>query len=144
MLVNRRWGRLSTRRPALGSVAAALLVIPLLLAFALPVSGAAAKKLTDASVSPRSGTTSTKIAFEVTYTMPMKPVGVWVVVGGKKHAMSRLGDGEWSGKDRFRWAGELPAGTHDAQAHPEADAQADANAGAADGARAGLTGPVWL
>jgi uncharacterized membrane protein YgcG len=108
MVVNNRRGG-----PAIASIAAALLVVPLLLAVAMPVFGAAAKKLTDPSVTPRSGTTSTKVVFEVTYTMPLKPIDVRVVVGGKKHTMGRLGDGEWTGKGRFRWAGTLPAGTHD-------------------------------
>jgi len=52
VLVNRRWGRL-LGRPAIGSVAGVLLVVPLLLALAMPAFGAAAKKLSDASVSPR-------------------------------------------------------------------------------------------
>ena len=109
MLVNRRWGRL-LGRPAIGSVAGVLLVVPLLLALAMPAFGAAAKKLSDPSVSPRSGTTTTKITFEVTYSRPLPPVFVRVVIGGKNHAMTRVGGGDWSGKDRFRFSGKLAEG----------------------------------
>src|SRR6188508_1266543 len=84
VLVNRRWGRL-LGRPAIGSFAGVLLVVPLLLALALPVSGAAARKLSDPNVSPRSGTTTTKITFEVTYSRPLPPLYVRVVVGGKNY-----------------------------------------------------------
>jgi hypothetical protein len=89
-----------------------LLVVPLLLAAALPTFGAAARKLTDPTVSPRSGTTSTKIVFEVTYTRPLTPGYVRVVVGGTNHKMSKVSGGDWSGEGRFRWSGTLPAGTH--------------------------------
>ena len=154
MLVNRRWGRL-LGRPAIGSVAGVLLVVPLLLALAMPAFGAAAKKLSDPSVSPRSGTTTTKITFEVTYSRPIPPVFVRVVIGGKNHAMTRVGGGDWSGKDQFRFSGKLAEGhprhrlpgfrrqgpacgyrqdhgraCADAQAHAEADAQAHAEADA--------------
>ena len=101
MLVNRRWGRL-LGRPAIGSVAGVLLVVPLLLALAMPAFGAAAKKLSDPSVSPGSGTTTTKITFEVTYTRPIPPVFVRVVIGGKNHPMTVVGGGDWTGKGRFR------------------------------------------
>ena len=154
MLVNRRWGRLQGR-PAIGSVAAVLLVVPLLLALAMPAFGAAAKKLSDPSVSPRSGTTTTKITFEVTYSRPLPPVFVRVVIAGKNHAMTRVSGGDWSGKDQFRFSGKLAKGTHDVlfqgsgvkdlpagtvkitaepaptpKAHTEADAQAHTEADA--------------
>src|SRR4029450_3321683 len=111
MVLDNRGGRPRVRRPALGSVAVVLLVVPLLLAFAVPVFGAAAKKLSDPNVSPRSGSTSTQVGFEVTYSRAMAAAFVRVVISGKNHAMTQVDGGDWSGVGRFRWSGKLPVGT---------------------------------
>jgi hypothetical protein len=94
-------------------VAIALLAALLLLLSAMPAFGAAARKLSDAVVSPRNGTTATTVVFEVIYTRPMKPDYVRVRVGGTNHAMTLQTAGTWSGEGRFRWAGRLAAGTHE-------------------------------
>jgi hypothetical protein len=96
---------------ALGAWGVAMVLI---LALVAPASAAAGPtRLSDASASPRSGTTATVIVFAVTYRNREGSPADWVRVrvAGTTHAMSTSGT-DWKAGVRFRWSGKLPAGTH--------------------------------
>jgi hypothetical protein len=107
--------RTPNRRPL------AILVVALWAAFmvvlatvgpALAVVGGPTK-LVNPSVSPRSGTTSTRIVFEVGYRnrAGTAPDHVDVVIDGVRHRMAATGT-DWKLGVVMRWSSTLPAGSH--------------------------------
>ncbi len=110
--------RQRARRPSgVGVVARALAAAVVLLATIIgPVAAdAGPTRLSDASVSDRSGTPTTSITFTVAYRNREGSPANWVrvVVAGSTHAMSLVAEGDWKREVRFRWTGKLPVGTHD-------------------------------
>ena len=95
----------------LGAVAAAAL---LLAAFAAPMSAASKTSLTDAVVSPRTGTTATKILISAVYRNGSGSHADQVTarVAGSDHTMTRFRAGAWGTGVIYTWSGTLPAGTH--------------------------------
>ena len=90
----------------------------------IPASAAAKPKLDDASVTPRSGTTSTTFRFNVTFTGERAPDRVVVRVGATEYVMGRSGSGGGCDHDddddddcedrvyRYRFTGKFPVGAH--------------------------------
>jgi hypothetical protein len=95
---------------------AALATATFLLALmAAPMSAAPTKiELSNASVSPRSGTPKTTIVISVVYKSGKggRAGQMTAAIGGTDHAMTRLAGGTWETGVTFRWAGKLPLGTH--------------------------------
>ena len=110
------WDRRKRAREAgawIGAVAAAMF---LLAALATPMAAAAPSKttLSNAVVSPRTGTTATTISISVVFRNAdgSRSDGVTATVGAEKHEMSAgLGAG-WGNGVIFSWSGKLPTGTH--------------------------------
>jgi uncharacterized membrane protein YgcG len=106
--------RTRSRRPAAAIVAAVWAVLLLGLAAvgpALAVEGPT--KLDNPKVTPRSGTTTTTIAFEVRYRNRegSAPDHINVLIDGTAHRMSGSGT-TWKSGVVVRWSTRLPAGTH--------------------------------
>ena len=98
--------------PWVGGLVAAVALLTLL---AMPIAAVNSKtKLSSATVTPRSGTTSTTIAFSVVYQNAngSRADSVNVLVGGDNHQMTAVLGGSWGKGMTFRWSGKLPAGTH--------------------------------
>jgi hypothetical protein len=97
----------------IGAVAAAAL---LLVAFASPISAAAPSKttLSNAVVSPRTGTTATTILISVVVQNAdgARADVVTAMVGGAAHVMIRVPGGSWGKGVTFSWSGKLSSGTH--------------------------------
>lgn len=93
-----------------------VLVALLLVAMAIaPASaGSGPTRLSDATVSARSGTTADVIVFTVAYRNREGSPADWVRVsiGGDAHAMTQSSGTEWKQQVWFTWSGTLPAGTH--------------------------------
>jgi hypothetical protein len=101
-------------RPAatpLAALCAALFVVFALVAPVLAVEGPT--KLYDPAVSPRTGTPTTTITFEVSYRNRegSAPDHVSVVIDGTAHLMTGVG-ANWKGGSLNRWSTKLAAGTH--------------------------------
>jgi hypothetical protein len=101
-------------RPAatpLAALCAALFVVFALVAPVLAVEGPT--KLYDPVVSPRTGTPTTTITFEVSYRNRegSAPDHVSVVIDGTAHLMTGVG-ANWKGGSLNRWSTKLAAGTH--------------------------------
>ena len=101
-------------RPAatpLAALCAALFVVFALVAPVLAVEGPT--KLYDPAVSPRTGTPTTTITFEVSYRNRegSAPDHVSVVIDGTAHRMTGVGT-NWKGGSLNRWSTKLAAGTH--------------------------------
>jgi hypothetical protein len=101
-------------RPAaspLAALCAALFVVFALVAPVLAVEGPT--KLYDPAVSPRTGTPTTTITFEVSYRNRegSAPDHVSVVIDGTAHSMTGVG-ANWKGGSLNRWSTKLAAGTH--------------------------------
>ncbi|HEY3165132.1 MAG TPA: SH3 domain-containing protein [Candidatus Limnocylindrales bacterium] len=101
----------SAVRPLL-ALGAALFVAFALVAPVLAVEGPT--KLIDASVSPRTGTPSTTIAFAVKYRNRegSAPDHVSVVIDGTAHRMRSAGGSNWKSGVVHTWSSTLPAGRH--------------------------------
>ena len=98
--------------PWIGGLVAAVALLALL---AMPIAAVNSKtKLSNATVSPRSGWTSTVIAFSVVYqnALGSRADSVNVVVGSQNHQMTAVAGGSWGKGMTFKWSGKLPAGTH--------------------------------
>jgi hypothetical protein len=95
----------------LAVLCAALFVVFALVAPVLAVEGPT--KLYDPAVSPRTGTPTTTITFEVSYRNRegSAPDHVSVVIDGTAHAMTGVGS-NWKGGSLNRWSTKLAAGTH--------------------------------
>ncbi len=97
----------------IGAVAAAML---LLAALATPMAAAAPSKttLSNAVVSPRTGTTATTIFISVVFRNAdgSRSDGVTATVGAEKHVMAAAPGGGWGKGVVFSWSGKLPTGTH--------------------------------
>ena len=107
--VRTRFRRLAAN-PLLAACAAVLVV----LALAAPVVAAEGPtKLFQPNVSPRAGTTSTRIVFTVWYRNRegSAPDHVSAVVDGVAHAMTAHGS-DWRDGVRFTWSTRLRAGSH--------------------------------
>ena len=120
--------RLAARgaRSWVAAVATALILLVLL---AVPMSAATTRtKLSNAAVTPRSGTTATTIAVSVTYQNAngSRADTVSVAFGSRIYLMARDAGGSWGKGVTFRWSGKLPAGRHavvfSAKAKNEGDA----------------------
>ena len=101
-------------RPAatpLAALCAALFVVFALVAPVLAVQGPT--KLFDPAVSPRTGTPTTTITFEVSYRNRegSAPDHVSVIIDGTPHSMTGVGS-DWKGGSVNRWSTKLAAGTH--------------------------------
>ena len=109
-----RQRRIQPLRPAaspLAALCAALFVVFALVAPVLAVEGPT--KLYDPVVSPRTGTPTTTITFQVSYRNRegSAPDHVSVVIDGTAHAMTGVGT-NWKGGSLNRWATRLAAGKH--------------------------------
>lgn len=103
--------RFAPRRAAFGALGIALALV---LATFVPASAAAGPtRLADASVSPATGTTLTRIDFAVIYRNREGSPADWVRVNvaGITREMSSGGT-SWKDGVQFTWSGTLPAGTH--------------------------------
>ncbi len=103
------------RRPAatpLAALCAALFVVLTLVAPVLANEGST--DLVDPSVSPRTGTPSTTISFEVSYrNREGSPADhVSVVIDGTAHEMASDGTTTWKKGVVHHWSTKLPVGTH--------------------------------
>src|SRR5262245_26225891 len=108
--------RTRNRRPLAALVVAvwaAFVVVLANVAPAVAATTAGPTKLVNPSVSPRSGTTSTKIVFEVGYRnrTGTAPDRVDVVIDGVRHRMTATGT-DWKLGVVLRWSSTLTAGSH--------------------------------
>jgi len=96
----------------LAALCAALFVIFALVAPVLAVEGPT--RLYDPSVTPRTGTPSTTIIFEVGYRNRegSAPAYVSVLIDGTAHAMKGDGATSWKSGVQNKWSTTLAAGTH--------------------------------
>jgi hypothetical protein len=108
----RRTHRLRPAATPLAALCAALFVVLALVAPVLAVQGPT--KLYDASVSPRTGTPTTTITFQVGYRNRegSAPEYVRVVIDGTAHAMTSGAATSWKSGVVNRWSTKLAAGTH--------------------------------
>jgi hypothetical protein len=107
--------RTQHRRPAATPLAALCAALFIVLALAAPVlANEGSTKLSDAAVSPRTGTPSTTITFGVGYVNHegSAPGDVSVVIDGTAHAMAGDGNSTWKSGVVYHWSTTLPAGTH--------------------------------
>jgi hypothetical protein len=117
-------------RGARSWVAAIATALILLVLLAVPMSAATTRtKLSNAAVSPRSGTTATTIAVSVTYQNAngSRADTVSVAFGSKTYLMARDAGGSWGKGVTFRWSGKLPAGHHDVVFSAKAKNEGDAS-----------------
>jgi hypothetical protein len=99
-------------RAGFALAATALLVVVLLVAPAGVL--ASSVRLSDAAVTPSTGTTATTFTFGVTYTNKQgsgAPNEIFVVIDGVSHTMVAQGS-DWRNGVRFIFKTRLPAGTH--------------------------------
>ncbi len=103
------------RRTAASPLAALCAALFVVLAVVLPVLAVEGPtKLYDATVSPRAGTPSTTITFDVVYRNRegSAPARVSVVIDGTAHAMIGDGTADWKSGAGNHWSSTLAAGTH--------------------------------
>src|SRR3954451_16877987 len=82
---------------------------------AAPMSAAPSKiQLSNASVSPRTGTPNTTVVITVVYQSGKggRAGQMNAAIGGTDHAMTRLAGGTWGTGVTFRWAGKLALGSY--------------------------------
>ena len=106
--------RTPNRRPAAAPLAAIGAAFLIVLAFVVPVLAVEGPtQLDNASVSPRAGTTSTTITFQVRYRNRegSAPDHVYVVIDGTPHRMSGGGT-TWKAGVTVRWSSRLAIGKH--------------------------------
>ena len=115
MLIERRTrNRRARRRAILTPLAALAAALFILLGAALPALAVEGPtQLDNASVTPRTGTTSTVISFDVRYRNRegSAPDHINVVIDGVPHAMSWSGS-TWKNGVAVHWSGHLTLGTH--------------------------------
>lgn len=113
MLVWHRRKKAQAAQSWLGAFAAIAL---LLVAFAAPISAAQGGNttLTNAVVSPRTGTPSTTIVISVVYQNQngSQAERVTATIGELVQVMARQPGGDWRTGVTFRWSGTLPIGTY--------------------------------
>jgi hypothetical protein len=107
----------SRLRAGVAIAATALLVVGLLVA---PAGALASSiRLSDAAVTPRTGTTATTFTFGITYTNKQgsgAPNELFVVIDGKNHTMVAQGS-DWRNGVRFTFSTKLSAGSHSIAFH---------------------------
>jgi hypothetical protein len=121
--------RTMAARGARSWVAAAATALILLVLLAVPMSAATTRtKLSNAAVSPRSGTTATTIRVSVTYQNAngSRADTVSVTFGSRTFLMARDAGGSWGKGVTFRWSGKLSAGHHDVVISAKAKNEGDA------------------
>ena len=93
------------------SIAATVLVLS---AVAPAWAASGPTRLSDPTVSPRSGRPTTTIVITVSYRNREGSPADWVrvTVGGATHAMAKVTGGDWKRGVTFRWSGKLPVGSH--------------------------------
>ena len=110
------WDRRKRAHEAWAWIGAAVAAALLLAAFATPMSAATPSRttLSNADVSPRTGTTATTIQITVVYRNDrgFSAESVTATVGATDHSMDRLPGGDWLTGVTYRWSGSLPTGTH--------------------------------
>jgi hypothetical protein len=107
--------RTQHRRPAATPLAALCAALFIVLALAAPVlANEGSTKLSDAAVSPRTGTPTTTITFAVGYVNHegSAPSHVSVLIDGTAHAMTGAGGSTWKTGVVYHWSTTLAAGTH--------------------------------
>jgi hypothetical protein len=112
LLVRHRRKKAQVAQSWLGAFAAIAL---LLVAFAAPISAAQGDTtLTNAVVSPRTGTASTTIVISVVYQNQKgsQAERVTATIGEVAQVMTRQSGGDWRAGVTFRWSGTLPVGTY--------------------------------
>lgn len=93
------------------SIAAAVLV----LSAVVPAWAAAGPtRLSDPTVSPRTGQPTTTVVVTVSYRNREGSPADWVrvTVAGSTHTMTSVGGDDWKRGVTFRWSGTLPVGSH--------------------------------
>jgi hypothetical protein len=113
-----RW-RAPSPRPSsvalVGRIGATLAAMLVTLCLVAPVwAGEGPTSLSDASASPRSGTTTTTIRVTVTYRNREGSAADWVRVtlAGMTRTMVRTAGTDWRRGVQYSWAGRLPVGKH--------------------------------
>ncbi|MFI5042828.1 MAG: hypothetical protein ACHQNA_13455 [Acidimicrobiales bacterium] len=110
------WDRRKRAHEAWAWIGAAVAAALLLAAFAMPMSAATPSRttLSNADVSPRTGTTATTITITVVYRNDrgFSAESVTAAVGPIDQRMDRLPGGDWLTGVTYRWFGSLPTGTH--------------------------------
>jgi hypothetical protein len=99
-------------RSWLGALLAAGLILVL---FAAPVLAAPSWiRLSDASVSPRTGTTATRVSISVVYRnwLGSPAAAVDVAIGSKSYRMTPASGGNAFRGIKFNWSGKIAKGTH--------------------------------
>jgi hypothetical protein len=107
--------RTQFRRIAASPLIAACAAVVVAFALVLPVLAVeGSTKLLDPAVSPRTGTTATKITFTVVYRNREGSAAdyVKVVIDGTAHLMTSDGTSDWHDGVPHHWSGRLPVGTH--------------------------------
>ena len=113
--------------PWIGGLIAAVALLALL---AMPIAAVSSKtKLSNATVTPRTGGTSTTFVFTVVYQNAngSRANIVNVVVGGQTHQMSAQLGGSWGKGVTFKWSGKLPAGRHNVVINAQAKDKSEAS-----------------
>jgi hypothetical protein len=111
-------------------IGAAIAAVALLALLAMPIAAVSSKtKLSNATVAPRSGGTSTTFVFTVLYQNAngSRANIVNVVVGGQTHQMSVLPGGSWGKGVTFKWSGKLPPGRHNVVINAQAKDKSQAS-----------------
>ncbi|MEO5939578.1 MAG: hypothetical protein ABIZ72_01645, partial [Candidatus Limnocylindrales bacterium] len=106
--------RTHPRRPAASPLAALCVALFVALTLVAPVlANDGPTNLFDPSVSPRTGSPSTTITFEVTYRNHEGSAAdhVSILVDGASHSMAAVGS-NWKKGVLHRWSSTLAAGTH--------------------------------
>ncbi|MFL5669686.1 MAG: hypothetical protein ACJ77U_09900 [Chloroflexota bacterium] len=112
MLVRNRRRATHSAWPWIAALATATFLLALM---AAPMSAAPSKiQLSNASVSPRTGTPKTTVVITVLYQSGKggRAGQMNAAIDGTDHAMTRLAGGTWETGVTFRWAGKLPLGSH--------------------------------
>ncbi len=95
-------------------IVAPIAAIALALSVVAPVWADETTHLSNAKVSPRSGTTATTIEISIRYRDDdgSPPQWVRVDVGGAARTMTKTAGSDWKHGVTFSWSGTLPPGTH--------------------------------
>ncbi len=95
-------------------IVAPIAAIALMLSVVAPALADETTRLSNAKVSPRSGTTATTIEISVRYrdSDGSPPQWVRVDVGGATRTMTQTVGSDWKKGVDFSWSGTLPPGTH--------------------------------
>ena len=96
-------------------IVASIAAIVLMLSAVSPAwAGAGPTRLSDPSVSPRSGRPTTTVVVTVAYRNREGSPADWVrvTVAGSTHRMTQVAGSDWKRGVTFRWSGKLAVGTH--------------------------------